>query len=754
VPARLLLVATDAALYAANTGAPLAAAGVEALSHLRASTKAAGAVGRFGVGFKAVLAVTDEPAVLSRDGGVRWSLAESAAIVGAVPSLAGELDRRGGAVPVMRLPLPATPDATVTALLEEDYDTVVVLPWRDASAADAGAALVGGLDPTLPLFLPGLASVTVREPAGEWSLQVEWTGEHARLGDEDWWVRRRSGELPAELLADRPAEERERAAWDVTWAVRLVGGGPAPVLGDGVERLRLRAPQATDEPLSVRALLSASVPLDTSRRRAVEGPLTSYVLARAAEVYAAMLAEAPGTPALLDLVPIGLPAGSVDAVLREAVAERLAAAPLFASAGEPDGRLRAREAAVVDAGVASAPITAVLAPLFPQLVDAAYGTRHGVLAALGVRRLATSDVVDLLAAVDQPASWWSSLYAAVAGATDRDALGALPVPLADGRMAPGPRGLLLTGSVDVTALTAAGLPVRAVHPDAASGDAADVLRALGAVDADPGALLDEPALRSAVEASLDDDPDVEPELLAEAVLTLAAAAPERLRSGHGWPTWRCARRPGSCSRPASCCCRRGRAAGSRRWSTTRHRSAWWPATWSSGTARTRLPRSACCRRSLWCGTPTCQPIPTRRRTSSTARATGSCRWTTARCGAAAADRAGRRTRPRVGAPRCVGRRARRARLAGAARRGRRAGPAAARRRQRDRCAVVQPLVAGQPPVRAGRRRRAGAAGVAARCRLRPDRGRAVRRRRRAAAGGAGAGRAAGRGAVGGAAARG
>jgi hypothetical protein len=106
VPARLLLVVTDEALYAANTGAPLTAAGVEALSHLRASTKSAGAVGRFGVGFKAVLAVTDEPAVLSRGGGVRWSLAESAAIVRAVPSLAAELDRRGGAVPVMRLPLP------------------------------------------------------------------------------------------------------------------------------------------------------------------------------------------------------------------------------------------------------------------------------------------------------------------------------------------------------------------------------------------------------------------------------------------------------------------------------------------------------------------------------------------------------------------------------------------------------------------------------------------------------------------------
>ena len=56
VPGRLHFVHTAQGLYAANTGAPLTAAGVESLSHLRASTKSEGAVGRFGVGFKAVLA--------------------------------------------------------------------------------------------------------------------------------------------------------------------------------------------------------------------------------------------------------------------------------------------------------------------------------------------------------------------------------------------------------------------------------------------------------------------------------------------------------------------------------------------------------------------------------------------------------------------------------------------------------------------------------------------------------------------------
>src|SRR3954470_23166438 len=53
VPGRLRFELTDEALIASNAGAPLDAAGVEALSTLRASSKrdAADAVGRYGVGF-------------------------------------------------------------------------------------------------------------------------------------------------------------------------------------------------------------------------------------------------------------------------------------------------------------------------------------------------------------------------------------------------------------------------------------------------------------------------------------------------------------------------------------------------------------------------------------------------------------------------------------------------------------------------------------------------------------------------------
>src|SRR5215207_7830063 len=124
VPGRLRLALEDDVLRAANTGAPLDADGVQALATLRASAKRDEpvTVGRFGVGFAAVLAVSDEPTVLSSPGGVRFSAADTRAEVAAVGSLAGELARRDGAVPVLRLPWPAA------GPVPEGFATEVVLP--------------------------------------------------------------------------------------------------------------------------------------------------------------------------------------------------------------------------------------------------------------------------------------------------------------------------------------------------------------------------------------------------------------------------------------------------------------------------------------------------------------------------------------------------------------------------------------------------------------------------------------------------
>ena len=42
----------------------------------------------------------------------------------------------------------------------------------------------------------------------------------------------RTGRIPAELLADRPIEERQRAHWQISWALPVDAAGHRRITGD------------------------------------------------------------------------------------------------------------------------------------------------------------------------------------------------------------------------------------------------------------------------------------------------------------------------------------------------------------------------------------------------------------------------------------------------------------------------------------------------------------------------------------------
>ncbi|GAA0449818.1 hypothetical protein GCM10009544_10810 [Streptomyces stramineus] len=582
VPGRLRLTlhparpGEPAVLAAANTGDPLDAAGVESLSTLRASAKreSGEAVGRFGVGFSAVLAVSDEPALVGRTGGVRWSLAEAGALAAdaaaGAPALAEEIRRRAGHVPLLRLPLPAEGTAP------DGYDTVVVLPLRDGAAEDLTRRLLAGIDDALLLALPGLAEVVVEAGDGVRTLTRRQEGPYVLIDDTArpatarWRVERTGGPLDAELLADRPVEERLRPHWSVTWAV--------PVGADGApERPRtapvLHAPTPTDEPLGLPALLIATFPLEPTRRHTAPGPLTNFLTERAAESYAELLRDwHPVSTGTLGLVPSPLAQSPLDAEVRRLVLDRLPRVPFLPGAAMDNGTLEtpggiegipwtegpdaatgraARPAAGESADVwddaltdtspgtyalrpldaevvegAGAETARVLGELFPSLLPAGL-ERRPELRALGVARVSLGEVVDRLAGVERDAAWWWRLYDSLAG-VDPDRLSGLPVPLADGRTAVGPRQVLLPppdgGDPERTArLSRLGLKV--AHPEAAH----PLLEKLGATPASPRAILTTPQVRAAVANSLDegdiwDEDALGADALAETVLELVRDA--------------------------------------------------------------------------------------------------------------------------------------------------------------------------------------------------------------------------------------
>ena len=151
----LSLIWDGSVLSVANTGAPLTADGVAALSSLRASAKRTGqTIGRFGVGFAAVAAVADEVEVASTSGAVKFSRAMTLEAVRAIPSLASELAAREERVPLLRLPFDASESP------RDGFVTDVRVQVR-AGVQDQVRAMLADVDPTLLLVLPGLTTIDI-----------------------------------------------------------------------------------------------------------------------------------------------------------------------------------------------------------------------------------------------------------------------------------------------------------------------------------------------------------------------------------------------------------------------------------------------------------------------------------------------------------------------------------------------------------------------------------------------------------------
>lgn len=531
VPGHLRLSLDGDMLRAANVGAPLDADGVQGLATLRASAKQGSeSVGRYGVGFAAVLAVSDEPSVVSCTGGVRFSATETRVAVAEIASLAGEVERRStaarGSVPVLRLPFAV--DATNDSP-PEGFDTEVRLLLRHG-AHYLVRSLLRDVDADILLGLPGLARLDI----GDRTLRRSNDGPDVLLHDGDriqrWRVSTESGQLPPEILADRPVEERERPQWTVTWAVPVEDGVPQPLTGRQV----VHAPTLSDEPLSLPLRLIASYPLAPDRRHVAPGQVTDYLTGAAAGAFGELILGLAEDPALLALLPRAtLAASELDAQLSAAIVAELRGLAWLpeatgdtqrAGADAPAVRIRPDRATALDP--ASEDLVAALADVLSGLLPTSWARRaHApVLAAVGVRRMDLAALVELLSTVERPAQWWAALYAGLehtGSLDDRDALSAIPVPLADGRTAYGARGLLIAEH-DLGAADLAALGLRMVHPDALANDMArHFLQRLGANPATANGILSSSAVRAAVEASYEED---NPEPIARAVLTLVRAA--------------------------------------------------------------------------------------------------------------------------------------------------------------------------------------------------------------------------------------
>jgi hypothetical protein len=510
VPGHLRVTLESGELRAANTGAPLDLAGVTALAALRASAKRAGdSVGRFGVGFAAVLGVTDMPQVLSRTGGVEFSAQRTADAVAGDPALCAELTRRGGRPPVLRLVWPAGGDPP------PGFDTEVRLPLRAGIDSDAVLTAFAQEAADLLLALPWLLRIDIGDRVlrreGDDPVLVHDGPELCR-----WRIVRQAGLLPKAALAELGPEARRE--WSLCWALPVGPDGAPWALGGDV----LHAPTPTAERLTLPARLIATVPVDSSRRHVHPGLAVALLLDAAARAYPQLAATlAPEQRTALVPTP-GFPASEIDAALRDGVLDALRRARWLP--GAVGGEVAPADALVLDVPLPE--LAELLAEVTANLLDAelAAPVHTPALTTLRVTRLHPAAIVELLAGLDRPPSWWWRCYSALFPLLDadpaaREELGALPVPLADGRTVTGPRGVLL-GDVDIGCGVSPGVvptELRLVHPAAAH----PLLERLGARPVGPTELLE--ALRPAIERSVDDAEDgLDVTGLARTVLSLAA----------------------------------------------------------------------------------------------------------------------------------------------------------------------------------------------------------------------------------------
>ncbi|RVW00821.1 sacsin N-terminal ATP-binding-like domain-containing protein [Rhodococcus xishaensis] len=487
VPGKLRVQLLADGLSIANTGAPLDREGVHALVALRASGKSTG-VGRFGVGFTSVLAVSDDIELRSSSGSLAFSSERTR-----IELASAGLEVPAAGAPVLRMAWatderpPGGFDSEVVLRLRPDVNVDVLLARFAAEAVD------------LLLELPALESIEIdgaRLRRTERDLGGGLT--EVTIGPNTWWQ-----------YVTKPAR----------WLVPVVDGRVQPVNGDV-----LRAPTRSDEEVSIPALLIADVPMQPDRRRILPGTgLTDLALGYADFVAALPSDQRP------DLVPLpGFARSEVDAVLREALLRELRTQSWVPAAGADAGDLAPARATIVSE--LTPELAEVLADVVPDLVDPQLcGSRHAsALAAVDVHRIGLARIAELLSGHDREPLWWHALYTAlepiVVDAIAVEELAAVPVPLADGRTVTGPR-TAVTGTDLGHALGDAGSAldwVRLVHPDAAH----PLLNRLGAERATAGDLLSDPALKARIEEIDYDDPAAATELATVVLALVGLAGPE------------------------------------------------------------------------------------------------------------------------------------------------------------------------------------------------------------------------------------
>lgn len=249
-PGRIQVTLTERGLYVANEGHPFEGTGVRALLYTHLSDKTGTEIGRFGLGFKSISGISDNPQIFSRSVSFEFSRSQSAEY------LSAELDRhyRPSDVPALRLAWTLDPTAEfradpILAELSTWATTVIKVPLKEAVASQLSQE-INEFDESFNLFAPHVrvlelvdrvADVSRRFAAAKKGNRVTLTTQD---GEREWLVVS-TDHKPSPQALESAGHAARRDSVTVSWALPLSGAV-------GVGQLSAYFPVKSDVTLSGR----------------------------------------------------------------------------------------------------------------------------------------------------------------------------------------------------------------------------------------------------------------------------------------------------------------------------------------------------------------------------------------------------------------------------------------------------------------------------------------------------------------------
>lgn len=337
---RVKVLLTDSALYVANNGSPLSRGGVESLLHSHLSDKRDDAIGRFGLGFKSLLGISREIAILSQSVSLLFNEGRAREAIGGRVSL-----RDGQRVPVTRLAWQVDGaeevrrDPTARALAAWAV-TIVRARLTDATARQRLARALVEFPKEFVLFAGGTLALELdAHDAASRRFTATPEGDRISLSEGEtastWRVIARTVKVVDEEAREDAGELHARDQYTLTWAVP----------DEGRERGRFWAWFPLQEVAPVPGVLNAPWKTNDDRSNVLRGAFNDALMGEMAKMIVESLpslSTETDPAASIDYLPRRDVGSDAASRLAEAIWQRAARVPLV-----PDGNGTLRVAKIV-----------------------------------------------------------------------------------------------------------------------------------------------------------------------------------------------------------------------------------------------------------------------------------------------------------------------------------------------------------------------------------------------------------------------